>query len=184
VRPAAPSPRRPQRPGLKGDPSQYVLPFLAENAIPPPEVRPDEHPSTQLAETPSAKAATPSGNVKKEPSRKPLRPAKACHTDHAPAPAPPGPLNKHVIRPSRTAPSGSAASRIDLISVSPNIVAVIERRAGAWSAFELARLIGCTGKHIYALAKSGRMPHLRIGGMVRFDPATTAEWLRQRYIAA
>jgi hypothetical protein len=28
------------------------------------------------------------------------------------------------------------------------------------------------------------MPHLRIGGMVRFDPAATAEWLRQRYVAA
>lgn len=73
---------------------------------------------------------------------------------------------------------------MDVISVSPNIVALIESRAEAWSARELANLIGCTGKHIYALAKSGRMPHLRIGGMVRFDPATTAEWLRQRYVAA
>jgi excisionase family DNA binding protein len=73
---------------------------------------------------------------------------------------------------------------MDLVSVSPNIVAQIESRSGAWSAPELADLLGCTGKHIYALAKSGRMPHLRIGGMVRFDPATTAEWLRNRYIAA
>lgn len=68
--------------------------------------------------------------------------------------------------------------------MSPNIVAQIENRSGAWSAPELAELLGCTGKHIYAPAKSGRMPHLRIGGMVRFDPATTAEWLRNRYIAA
>ena len=74
--------------------------------------------------------------------------------------------------------------RIDAISVPPNIVALIESRPEAWSARELAKLIGCTGKHIYALAKSGRMPHLRIGGMVRFDPATTAAWLRERYIAA
>ncbi|MGB6133304.1 MAG: helix-turn-helix domain-containing protein [Acidobacteriaceae bacterium] len=89
-----------------------------------------------------------------------------------------------MVPPGKVAPSGSAARSIDLVSVSPNIVALIENRAEAWSAPELARLIGCTGKHIYALAKSGRMPHLRIGGMVRFDPATTAEWLRQRYIAA
>jgi excisionase family DNA binding protein len=52
------------------------------------------------------------------------------------------------------------------------------------TARELAKLIGCTGKHIYSLEKSGRMRHLRIGGMVRFDPATTAAWLRERYIAA
>jgi excisionase family DNA binding protein len=74
--------------------------------------------------------------------------------------------------------------RMDVISVPPNIVTLIESRPEAWSARELATLIGCTGKHIYALAKSGRMPHLRIGSMVRFDPAATAEWLRQRYIAA
>jgi excisionase family DNA binding protein len=184
VRPAAPPPRRPQRSGLKGDPSQYVLPFLAENTIPCAEVRPDEHPSPKPAEAPSVMAATPSACVRKDPGRKPLRPAKARHMDRAPAPAPPRPASGHVIGPSRTAPSGPAAGRIDLISVSPNIVAVIERRAEAWSAPELARLMGCTGKHIYSLAKSGRMPHLRIGGMVRFDPAATAEWLRQRYVAA
>jgi excisionase family DNA binding protein len=48
----------------------------------------------------------------------------------------------------------------------------------------LAELLGCSGKHIYALAKSGRMPHLRIDGMIRFDPAATARWLRERFIAA
>ncbi|MFP5236010.1 MAG: helix-turn-helix domain-containing protein [Acidobacteriota bacterium] len=74
--------------------------------------------------------------------------------------------------------------RIEVVAVSPNIVALIESRSGAWSAPELADLLGCTGKHIYALAKSGRMPHLRIGGMIRFDPAATAEWLRKRFIAA
>lgn len=71
-----------------------------------------------------------------------------------------------------------------MISASANIIALIEKRSGAWSAPELAELLGCTGKHIYALAKSGRMPHLRIGSMVRFDPTTTADWLRNRFIAA
>lgn len=73
---------------------------------------------------------------------------------------------------------------MDATSFPPNIVALIESRPEAWSARELAKLMGCTGKHIYALAKSGRMPHLRIGGMVRFDPAATAEWLRRGYVAA
>jgi excisionase family DNA binding protein len=66
----------------------------------------------------------------------------------------------------------------------PEIIAVIEARRGAWSAPDLAELLGCSGKHIYALAKSGRMPHLRIDGMIRFDPGATAQWLRERFIAA
>jgi len=68
--------------------------------------------------------------------------------------------------------------------VEAEIIALIAARRGAWSASGLAELLGCSGKHIYALAKSGRMPHLRIDGMIRFDPAATAQWLRERFIAA
>jgi excisionase family DNA binding protein len=64
------------------------------------------------------------------------------------------------------------------------IIAIIAARCGAWSAPDLAKLLGCSVKHIYALAKSGRMPHLRIDGMIRFDPGATAAWLRERFIAA
>lgn len=187
MRPASPSSHRHPRPALQGEPAQYVLPFSVENAIPRSEKPPDQRLSSQLSETQSTDTAAQPGDAKKEPARKPSRPSGAGHTDHAPASAPPRSQRKHIVSPARVAPSGSgAARRADLVSVSvsPNIVDLIENRAEAWSAPELARLIGCTGKHIYALAKSGRMPHLRIGGMVRFDPATTAEWLRQRYIAA
>lgn len=112
---------------------------------------------------------------------KPLRPAKARQPDRiTPTALPSRPMCKHIARADIRPPTAA----IESLAVSPNIVALIEGRSEAWSARELAKLIGCTGKHIYALAKSGRMPHLRIGGMVRFDPATTAEWLRQRYIAA
>jgi hypothetical protein len=64
------------------------------------------------------------------------------------------------------------------------IIAIIAARRGAWSAPDLAELLGCSGIHVYALAKSGRMPHLRIDGMIRFDPAATARWLSERFIAA
>jgi excisionase family DNA binding protein len=68
--------------------------------------------------------------------------------------------------------------------IADDLIAVIERKHGAWSASELAELLGCSGKHIYALAETGRMPHLRIGGMIRFDPRITAAWLRERSVAA
>ena len=72
----------------------------------------------------------------------------------------------------------------EFLSVESRIIAVIEAKHSAWSAHELAELLGCSGKHIYALAKSGRLPHLRINGMVRFDPAATAQWLREKFVAA
>lgn len=65
-----------------------------------------------------------------------------------------------------------------------SIIAAVAAKRSAWSAHELSELLGCSGKHIYALAKSGRLPHLRINGMIRFDPAATAQWLRERFIAA
>lgn len=66
----------------------------------------------------------------------------------------------------------------------PDLVSIIERKRGAWSAAALAELLECSEKHIYALARSGRMPHLRIDGMIRFDPCITAEWLRKYIVAA
>lgn len=66
----------------------------------------------------------------------------------------------------------------------PDLVSIIERKRGAWSAAALAELLECSEKHIYALARSGRMPHLRIDGMIRFDPCVTAEWLRKYIVAA
>lgn len=72
----------------------------------------------------------------------------------------------------------------EVVPVQAEIITMIESRRGAWSAHDLAELLGCSGKHIYALAKSGRMPHLRIDGMIRFDPAATGQWLRERFVAA
>lgn len=65
-----------------------------------------------------------------------------------------------------------------------DLATIIERKRGAFSASALAELLGCSEKYIYALAKSARIPHLRIGAMIRFDPSQTAEWLRKHLIAA
>ena len=81
------------------------------------------------------------------------------------------------LRTGKRAPTSSTGTTAELITI-------IEKRESAWSASDLAKLLGCSDKHIYSLAKSGRMPHLRIGGVIRFDPGATAAWLRERYIAA
>ena len=51
-------------------------------------------------------------------------------------------------------------------------------------AADIAEWIGCTGKHIYDLAKRGQIPHYRIGGSIRFDPEKVKAWLDQHEIAA
>jgi excisionase family DNA binding protein len=56
------------------------------------------------------------------------------------------------------------------------IASMIRARRVAWLAEELAELLCLSVQHIYKLAKTGRMPSHRVGGSVRFDPATTADW--------
>ena len=57
------------------------------------------------------------------------------------------------------------------------LVSLIRGRRGAWTAEELAELLALSKKHLYRLAKAGRIPSYRIGGAVRFDPTSTADWL-------
>jgi excisionase family DNA binding protein len=42
----------------------------------------------------------------------------------------------------------------------------------------LARLLGYDRKTVYRMAKAGRIPHMRLGGCIRFNPQTVAVWLR------
>jgi excisionase family DNA binding protein len=109
-----------------------------------------------------------------EPSS-PLR--HTLNKDDAPAVA-----RKKPVQAEPNPPTGHQV--VNSARMADDLIAIIAGKRGAWSASELAELLGCSGKHIYALAKTGRMPHLRIGGMIRFDPRTTATWLRERFIAA
>jgi len=60
----------------------------------------------------------------------------------------------------------------------------IEMRPGALTAAEFAALMSMGKTAIYDLAKRGGIPHFRVGGSIRFDPAKTAAWLRQHEVAA
>jgi hypothetical protein len=51
---------------------------------------------------------------------------------------------------------------------------------GALTARQLSEILAISPILLYKMAKSGRIPSLRIGGCVRFCPRTTARWLRER----
>ena len=56
----------------------------------------------------------------------------------------------------------------------------IASRKSAWTVDDLALLLDMSPKTLYKMAKSGNIPAIRIGGMIRFDPVLTAEWLRAK----
>jgi len=62
----------------------------------------------------------------------------------------------------------------------PDLASRIEARKSAWTVEDLALLLEMSPKTLYKMAKSERIPALRIGGMLRFDPKLTAEWLRAK----
>lgn len=65
-----------------------------------------------------------------------------------------------------------------------SMAAQIRNRRTALTAEELAELLALSRRHIYKLAKKGRMPSLSIGGAIRFDPDSTANWLEGKSIAS
>ena len=56
----------------------------------------------------------------------------------------------------------------------------IASRRTAWRVEDLAHLLEMSPKTLYKMAKAGNIPAIRIGGMIRFDPVLSAEWLRAR----
>jgi len=65
-----------------------------------------------------------------------------------------------------------------------DLASVLERNPGAITAQELARILGFGRTAIYEMAASGRIPHLRIGSSIRFDPYAVAQWLREHTVEA
>ena len=56
----------------------------------------------------------------------------------------------------------------------------IEAKKSAWTAETLAEILEIRPKTLYKMAKTGRIPVIRIDAMIRFDPLLTAQWLRER----
>jgi len=49
-----------------------------------------------------------------------------------------------------------------------------------WTVPELALFLGLHPKTIYGWVEQGFVPHYKIGGRVRFDPAEVQRWLKAR----
>jgi excisionase family DNA binding protein len=46
-----------------------------------------------------------------------------------------------------------------------------------WNARQVAHRLGIHRTHLYQLVRTGRIPHLRVGRAVRFDPKVIATWV-------
>jgi DNA binding domain, excisionase family len=63
-----------------------------------------------------------------------------------------------------------------------SVIDIVRTKGTFWNADELAEVLAISRKHLYKLAKSGRIPCYRMGGAIRFDPEATAQWLEKRAI--
>ena len=60
----------------------------------------------------------------------------------------------------------------------------LEGRRELLTAEELAALLNVSEKTIYRWSKFGSLPSMRLGTLVRFEPAAVSVWLRERGAAA
>ena len=49
---------------------------------------------------------------------------------------------------------------------------------------ELARLLNCSKGKLYKMVDTGRIPYMKFGSMIRFDPATTAAWVANQSLTS
>lgn len=56
----------------------------------------------------------------------------------------------------------------------------IERMNHALTIPEYAEILSCSSKQLYKLASTNRLPHYRIGSLIRLSPRDAAQWLRSR----
>jgi excisionase family DNA binding protein len=60
------------------------------------------------------------------------------------------------------------------------IIEEIESRRNALTVDDLAELLSFSPRAIYDMVKQRRIPVMRFGASIRFDPKITADWIRER----
>ena len=63
------------------------------------------------------------------------------------------------------------------------VIEQLKAKRGLIDAEETALLLGMHKDKLYKKAKAGEIPHYRILGRVKFDPAVLAQWLEERQVA-
>jgi excisionase family DNA binding protein len=61
-----------------------------------------------------------------------------------------------------------------------NLADSIDGRPNALTVSDVPELLNISERQVYKLAAENRIPSFKIGGSVRFDPATFAVWLRHK----
>jgi excisionase family DNA binding protein len=59
---------------------------------------------------------------------------------------------------------------------------MIASRDKAWKLEELASLLNCSRGKLYKMVNTGRIPYIRVGSMIRFDPKSTSEWIEDKAV--
>jgi len=62
------------------------------------------------------------------------------------------------------------------------VIESLKTKRGLIDAMETASLLGMHKDKLYAKAKAGEIPHYRVLGRVKFDPAILAQWLEDRRV--
>ena len=61
-----------------------------------------------------------------------------------------------------------------------SILEEVDKETKLMDAKRMAKLLGCTPKHIYSLANQKAIPCLKVGSKFRFDPRSISYWLRKK----
>jgi excisionase family DNA binding protein len=69
----------------------------------------------------------------------------------------------------------------DIFGAAENRLAqMVEDYGSALTVVQLAEILQCSRGQIYKLIEDKRLPALKVGSMVRLDPGTVADWIRNR----
>jgi excisionase family DNA binding protein len=74
----------------------------------------------------------------------------------------------------------SACAEFSPQAVDMTLAQRIASREQAWKLEELASLLNCSRGKLYAMVKANRIPFIRVGSMIRFDPKSTASWIIEK----
>jgi excisionase family DNA binding protein len=70
------------------------------------------------------------------------------------------------------------------VQASSTLVRMVESYGCALTVAQLAKILQVSRGKVYLLVEQGRLPAIRVGSMLRFDPAITSAWIEGRMTIA